>query len=110
MIKIDGPAKNAKATGPHGSGPPSRPEGDSRLGAAPQAPSRARQAAGRLWGDNRELREPERARRIRLPSVKRIERESGKTVSALTVAPDGSRTYVFGEKSDVSGDEIDTPE
>jgi hypothetical protein len=37
------------------------------------------------------------ARRARLPSVKRIERESGKTVASITVAPDGSRTYAFGQ-------------
>jgi hypothetical protein len=37
------------------------------------------------------------ARRARLPSVKRIERESGKTVTSITVAPDGSRTYAFGQ-------------
>jgi hypothetical protein len=30
-------------------------------------------------------------------SVKRVERESGKRVSAFTVAPDGTKRFEFGE-------------
>jgi hypothetical protein len=37
---------------------------------------------------------PAKQRRVRLPSVKSVERATGKTVSALTVARDGARTYM----------------
>jgi hypothetical protein len=36
-----------------------------------------------------------RAGRVRLPSIKSV--ESGKTVIALTVAPDGSKRFEFGQ-------------
>ena len=40
-----------------------------------------------------------KAKRVRRPTIRQIEKESGRVVTAVTVAPDGSRTYVLGEKA-----------
>jgi hypothetical protein len=41
--------------------------------------------------------QPAKRRRVRLPSVKRVEKVSGKSVAAITYGADGSRTFAFGE-------------
>jgi hypothetical protein len=39
-------------------------------------------------------------RRIRRQTVPQVEKEAGRLVTVLTVAPDGSRSFVLGEKTD----------
>jgi hypothetical protein len=53
-------------------------------------------------------------RRVRLPGAKRIERErrqiereSGKTVASITLAPGGARSFTLAEKAE---EPVDTPE
>jgi hypothetical protein len=41
-----------------------------------------------------------KAKRARRPTISQIEKETGRVVTAVTVAPDGSRTYALGEKAD----------
>jgi hypothetical protein len=41
-----------------------------------------------------------KAKRTRRVSIKQVEKETGRVVTALTIAPDGSRTYALGEKAD----------
>ena len=40
------------------------------------------------------------SRRIRRQTVPQVEKEAGRLVTVLTVAPDGSRSFVLGEKTD----------
>jgi hypothetical protein len=49
-------------------------------------------------------------KRVRRATVKQVEKESGRTVTAVTVSPDGTRRYELGEKVDVHAVEIKTPE
>jgi hypothetical protein len=37
-----------------------------------------------------------KAKHARRPTIKQIERESGRVVTSVAVAPDGSRTFTFG--------------
>jgi len=39
-------------------------------------------------------------RRVRRQTVPQVEKEAGRLVTVLTVAPDGSRSFVLGEKTD----------
>jgi hypothetical protein len=41
-----------------------------------------------------------KAKRRRRPTIRQIEKETGRVVTAVTVAPDGSRSYALGEKAD----------
>jgi hypothetical protein len=45
----------------------------------------------------------------RRPTVKQIEKESGRTVACLTVAPDGSRTFTFGQPETAAKEATLTP-
>jgi hypothetical protein len=39
-------------------------------------------------------------RRIRRQTVPQVEKEAGRLVTVLTIAPDGSRSFALGEKTD----------
>src|SRR5262245_10593809 len=41
-----------------------------------------------------------KAKRARRPTIPQIEKESGRIVTAITIAADGSRTYALGERAD----------
>jgi hypothetical protein len=41
-----------------------------------------------------------KAKRTRRASIKQVEKETGRVVTAVTIAPDGTRTYALGEKAD----------
>jgi hypothetical protein len=52
----------------------------------------------------------EQRKRVRRSTIRQIEKESGRRVTLVTVAPDGSRTYALGEMVDAPAVEIETPE
>jgi hypothetical protein len=51
-----------------------------------------------------------KSKRARRATIKQIEKESGRVVTIVTDSPDGSRSYVLGEKVDAPAIKIDTPE